>query len=360
MRRVALAVCLVAFPLASAAGGGALAQTAPLSCGDTITVDTTLDRDLTGCRSNGVVIGADNITLDLNGHTISGDGKPVRRCPRRQPCDMGVFNDRHDGVTVRNGSLRGFAVGVLVGGVRGNRLVGLSSSRNQFFGYVIADSSRTAIRDSSGNDNPRPDGDGLGVFMSHDLRIVHNSFRRNGQIGIHIEDSTDNLIQGNEFVHNGDFGIFVQADGNQVRGNRCVRNGTGILVGPGSRNVIAGNRVSGGGEGIAIEKGRGNVVARNVVARTRHSGIRLGIGDPPIGSTRTVVRRNVVIASGEDGFWVAESDRRALLIGNVARRSGDDSFDIDSRSARLTRNIAWGAPVRLPSSGDARLSVRAR
>jgi hypothetical protein len=65
-----------------------------LECGDTITADTTLERDLTGCPSNGIVIGADGVTLDLNGHTISGDGKPVRRCPRRQPCDLGIFNDR--------------------------------------------------------------------------------------------------------------------------------------------------------------------------------------------------------------------------------------------------------------------------
>ncbi|HEX6158730.1 MAG TPA: hypothetical protein VF111_01105, partial [Thermoanaerobaculia bacterium] len=105
MRRIALATCLLAFPLASAAGGGVVAQTAPLSCGDTIMVDTTLDRDLTECRSNGIVIGADGITLDLGGHTISGDGKLVRRCPRRQICDAGIANDGHDGVTVRNGSV---------------------------------------------------------------------------------------------------------------------------------------------------------------------------------------------------------------------------------------------------------------
>jgi parallel beta-helix repeat protein len=316
---------------------------AGLECGDTITADTTLDRDLTGCPSNGLLIGADDITLDLNGHTISGDGKPVRRCPRRQPCDFGVLNERHDGVTVRNGSLRGFGVGVLIGGVRDNRLVELSSSRNQYFGYVIADSSRSVIRDSSATDNPRPDGDGLGVFVSHDLRIVGNEFRRNGQIGIHIEKSTGNLIKGNEFVDNGDFGIFVQANGNQIRGNRCVRGGAGILVGPGSRNVIAGNRVSRSEEGIAIEKGRGNVVVRNVVAHTRHSGISLGIGDPPIGSTDTLVRGNLVTAAGTDGFLVAKNDRNALLRGNTARRSGDDGFDINSRSARLIGNRAVGS-----------------
>ena len=289
------------------------------------------------------MIGADNITLDLNGHTISGDGKLVRRCPRRQICDVGVANDDRSGVTVRNGSVRGFAIGVGVVRVRDNRLVKLTSSHNQWFGFLIGNSSGTALRDSTAKENPRPDGDGLGVFFSHDLRIVGNEFRRNGQIGIHLEKSTGNLVKGNEFVDNGDFGVFVQADGNQVRGNHCVRNGTGILVGPGSRNVIAGNRVSRGGEGIAIEKGRGNVVVRNVVARTRKSGIRLGIGEPPIGSTRTLVRGNLVTAAGRDGFLVAKSDRGARLRGNTARHSGDDGFDVNSRSARLQHNRALGS-----------------
>ena len=118
---------------------------------------------------------------------------------------------------------------------------------------------------------------------------------------------------------------------------------TGIIVGPGSRNVIAGNRISGGGEGIAIEKGRDNRVVRNVVVRTRKSGIRLGIGDPPIGSTSTLVRGNLVVSAGRDGFLVAKHDRGSLLVRNTARRSGDDGFDINSPSARLIGNLALGS-----------------
>jgi parallel beta-helix repeat protein len=337
--RVLPVVALLALSGVTAAAG----QSPPpgLGCGDTITADTTLDRDLTDCPSNGIIIGADDITLDLNGHTISGDGKPVRRCPRRQPCDLGVFNDRHDGVTVRNGSLRGFAVGVLIGGVRGNRLEELSSSRNQFFGYVIADSSRSTIRRSSGNDNLEPDGDGLGVFGSHDLRIVRNSFRRNAQPGVHIESSRENLFKANAVVANDDFGILLEGDRNQVRGNRFARNGVAaIQLGPGSRNVIAGNRIRGDGEGIGIEKSRATVVVRNVIRGVRHDGIRLGMWDPQIGSTRTLVRGNLVVGSGRDGFRVAQLDVDALLVGNVARRSGDDGFDIDSPSARLRDNRA--------------------
>ena len=47
-----------------------------VSCGDTITTDTTLDHNLVNCPNNGIIIGANNITLDLNYHTIDSDGTP--------------------------------------------------------------------------------------------------------------------------------------------------------------------------------------------------------------------------------------------------------------------------------------------
>jgi hypothetical protein len=50
------------------------AKVVQVSCAETITSDATLDSDLVGCPSNGIVIGADNVTLDLNGHTIAGNG----------------------------------------------------------------------------------------------------------------------------------------------------------------------------------------------------------------------------------------------------------------------------------------------
>ena len=47
-----------------------------VACGDTITADTTLDTDLVNCPNHGIVIAADNITLDLNAHLVDGDGTP--------------------------------------------------------------------------------------------------------------------------------------------------------------------------------------------------------------------------------------------------------------------------------------------
>jgi parallel beta-helix repeat protein len=320
--------------------GAQSAKAVQVSCGETITVDTTLESDLIDCPSNGIVIGADDITLDLNGHTVDGNGKPVKKCPKNEPCDIGLVNDGHDGVTMSNGSVREFGTGVFVGRARHNRVLGIASSRNDFFGIVLAESARSLVRDSSGSNNPAPDGDGLGLFGSHDIRILNNSFRRNAQLGIHVVDSSDNLIKGSLFFRNGDFGILMEGERNQVRGNRCVRNGTCVIVAPGNRNVIARNRLSRDGSGIGIEKGRGNLVAGNVVVGARRQGIYLGLNEPAIGGVGTVVRGNVVRGSGADAFTVRKADDRSLLKGNIARGAGDDGFDIENASTKLTGNRA--------------------
>ena len=77
---VAVLVAVVAAAGAMALGGGR-ALASHVSCGDTITADTTLDSDLLDCPNNGIVIGADDVTLDLNGHTVAGDGDPVQELP---------------------------------------------------------------------------------------------------------------------------------------------------------------------------------------------------------------------------------------------------------------------------------------
>jgi parallel beta-helix repeat protein len=310
-----------------------------VSCGDTIVADTILDRDLVDCPSNGIVIGADNITLDLNGHTITGDGERFKGCGSREFCDTGVVNDGHDGITLRDGSVRGFFAGVFVGKARDNRVLRVSSSGNKYFGFVIAESVRSVVRDSSGNNNPVPDGDGIGVFASRHLRIVNNSFRRN-DLGMHVKDSTDIRIEGNRFERNAHMGIVMEADRNEVRGNHCARNRDHCIAVGGSRNVIVGNRANRDNAGIAIDEGRSNVVARNVVLRARRDGIRLGWVDPPIGGIATVIRSNVVRDSGRDAFVVSRYDRHSVLRGNLAIAAGDDGFDVNSPSAKLRNNRA--------------------
>jgi parallel beta-helix repeat protein len=314
------------------------ASASHVSCGDEITADTTLDSDLIDCPNNGVVIGADDITLDLDGHLIDGDGTEAAGCdPETEPCDVGVANDGHDGVIVRDGSVREFGVGVLVGGARKNRVVKISSTGHIFFGVVVGGSSRSVIRRSSLSRNIAPEGDGIGVFDSDRIRIVRNKIRRNPGPGIHLFDSNKNLVKRNAFSRNGPAISMEQASRNVVRRNR-VTQGAGIIVAPGNRNVIARNRVSRALDSISVDKGQGNRLVGNVVGRAREVGIRLGF--PGFGGANNVLRGNLVKGSGTDGFQVSTKDKGSLLKRNVARHNGDDGFDVESDSARLTRNHA--------------------
>jgi parallel beta-helix repeat protein len=338
-RLVLLAAALATAVAGFMAFGGSSADAAKVGCGAKITKDTTLHKDLVNCPNNGILIGADGITLDLNGHLIDGDGTPASGCnPRKEFCDVGVGDEGHDRVTVMHGSVREFGIGAVASRASHARLLDLSASNNGGAGLGFDHVAGGLVKHSSGSGNGF-----VGWFLvtgSDHARVLHNSFRHNGEHGILVDHSSHSLIQANVIARNREEGLLMEGGhGFRVQGNRVRRNGGGITLGPGSGNVIAGNRVLRGRDGIRIEKGHGNRVAHNVVVRTRN-GIRLGIRHPFLGGGRNVVRRNLVRDSRADGFLVNKKDGHSLLKHNVAKHSGDDGFDIRSRTAKLTGNRA--------------------
>jgi parallel beta-helix repeat protein len=126
------------------------------------------------------VIGADDVTLDLNGHTLSGDGTPAAGCdPETELCDVGVLNDGHDGVTIKGGTVTDFGFGLLVLKAKRNRLRDLSAIKNAFEGILIFRSARSRVRHSTasrnGVGNSRP---GIALIASHHNRINETRCRK--------------------------------------------------------------------------------------------------------------------------------------------------------------------------------------
>lgn len=145
-----------------------------MSCGQTITSDTIVGNDLTNCPGDGLRIGADAITLDLDGHTIDGDG-PVSG---EGDGDVGIANGfspnggdlpSFDGVTVRNGTIRQFESGVSFytpgGDIEGGLIAGLSL-----------------------------EGGGIGLFFATDVRVEQNVLTG---AGIGLDMSSRNRVTGN-------------------------------------------------------------------------------------------------------------------------------------------------------------------
>ncbi|HEX2370889.1 MAG TPA: right-handed parallel beta-helix repeat-containing protein [Acidimicrobiia bacterium] len=322
----------------------------PLSCGDVVTVDTVLHADLIDCPDNGLVIGADGVRIDLNGHRISGDSALNEQCVPDDVCDVGIVNSAgYDGTVVENGLLRDFALGVLVIGASDNRLSHVRVSRSLFSGVVVVEASRTRIQHSTVTANGlTTDQAGIAVFASRGTRIDYDVVSGNGDIGLFAVEGTDSSrIAHSVFSDNFEAGVILEGSGNRVVKNRFRRNGDGLVV-TGDGNVIRANHVTdtlgcGGecGNAISFEGGSNNLVEGNLIERT-FWGIRL---DAFTGlALDTVVRSNHVRDASMDGIVVdlnqAGPVTGTLLDRNRVTRSGDDGIDVNAEDTTLMRNVA--------------------
>jgi parallel beta-helix repeat protein len=294
-----LAVLIGAGTSTARATGGVAAS--HVSCGQTITTDTKLDSDLVNCPNNGIVIGADNITLDLNGHVIDGDGTEFSACPTDEPCDTGVVDLGHSGVTIKGGTVREFGLGALVVGATDSRVTGLALSNNLFLGLIVADSSRSEIdRIAASKNGLTTDQAGIGVFDSRELVITRNAVFENGDIGMFIVGLDDSRFEANSLSSNPEAGVILEGSGNEVTHNR-VSDGQDALIVFGDANTVARNWLSGTGTcpgecglGVSLEGGADNVIEGNAVLRFHQAGIRIASFDPEVPTVGNTVRRNLI------------------------------------------------------------------
>jgi parallel beta-helix repeat protein len=303
VRRIVVATLptLLAVPIWTTAASGAV-----LSCGQTITQSTVLENDLTGCTNNGIVIGVDNITLDLNGHTVAGTPNTGDQA--------GVALVGRSGVTVKNGSVRAFDVGVVIEGGSGNTVQAVQAIGNIAF-------------ETTPN---RRGGDGIAILSSRNNRIVNNSTINNGPYsGIGIYSAIDSAhARATGGVSSGNV-----IDSNIVQGNIQARtpnnvvnnDNIGIRLEPGNTaNSILNNRVDGNGlDGITLFQGntfttvRGNVVTGNGFYRQtarRGNGIGLQIG----GANDNLVENNVSTRNADNGISIRNGSLRNTVRNNTA------------------------------------------
>ncbi len=289
-------------------------------CGSTITQNTTLTSDMT-CPGDGLFIGASNVTLNLNGHTITGPGPNVRPSPNQIYSGVNVLFGR-TGVTVTNGTIRGFTIGATTQvNANGNRLSSLRLVSNgqgiltQFNPSTGAASNHNLIHDntiegSTGANGPAVllQGDGhnfqtnivrnnqnSGVTLTGDANTVSgNDILANTFLGIELQggsaSSADrNSILTNRITANHATGVAVNGDENRVSGNTLTDNrGNGINVGGPSaprrwvNNRIESNSLSGTGRPDQQFPAIGLFAAQSThVASNRIVGIRRGAGISP-------------------------------------------------------------------------------
>lgn len=342
------------------AQGGAV-----VGCGAVVTTDTTLTTDLLGCAGDGLVIGADGITLDLNGHLVSGDAV-------EDPSEVGIRVSGHHSVHVTNGAVQGFWRGVVfdsspsgvatsitvrqmtrrgivfVNGSDGAQVVGNVSADNQASGIAIVTSDGARV---SNNQSLRNIG-GAGVRLegATNATVSHNVLNDN-TFGVQMEDAVGNRVVDNTISRAEFAGVVMDfSDGNLVDRNHIHRSGSGVLLG-GDYNVITANQIlhSVTPDGIGIQLGgKRNLIARNTVIDSVRYGIEVddfGDHSPVVGN---VLRDNVVNGAGEGIAVGPEAGGvvlNTLVEGNRVTGAVDDGIQLVGPSTGLdtstvTRNVA--------------------
>ena len=251
------ALLLLSSGIVAAAGP---ASAAHVTCGQTIMVSTALDGNVGPCAT-GIVIGADNVTLDMNGFTISGNPGAGE--------GPGISVFERTGVTVRNGTVTQFDAGVAIERGSGNTVHNMQLVGNR----------------SAGSDY----GDGVALFRSNNNRITGNQVRNNGPYsGIGLIGSAFNVIDGNKITDN----------------NQSANNTAGIRLenGPPSNdNIVTNNLVTTSGTfGIQVFAGGSrNVIRFNQAITSRLDGIVIFAG-----GRDNIVEQNSTRSNGQDGISV--------------------------------------------------------
>ena len=269
------AIALTAVSPEAGAGGG----TPITSCGQTVTTNAFLTKDLYCPGSHGVIVGADGITIDLKGFTLRGDRKGGM---------YGIDDvDGFDEVTIRNGAVRNFDVGVWMdAGADGTGVSSLIASGNLGRGiWIVGDSARIESSTASGNG-----GNGIRIVgASSETRSSTAS--GNGNIGISIVLGDSAKIQSSTASGNASYGIAVFGGSVTIQSSTASGNGDdGIHVEGNSTNVKSSTAAGNVLNGIEVQ-GNGTTIQSSTASGNGSEGI-YAYGDA------TIVNRNRATANG--------------------------------------------------------------
>jgi len=193
-------------------------------CEMRVTESFTLANDME-CEKDALVVVADNVTVDLGGHTLTGPGMGAQTWPQPNLDSVGVRVGGHTDVTVRNGKTVAFSTGVYFIDMESSAIENITTHRNRFGLYVHA-SKKITVKGSDvqfniyglhlqnsdecilqGNLLARqtynsPGGYGLYMYSSRNNRIFENTIDTNVNWGIWFSDARDNVIYHNNIVGN--------------------------------------------------------------------------------------------------------------------------------------------------------------
>ena len=170
------------------------------SCGQVITQNVVLTSNLNCAETDGLIVNAGDIVIDLNGHTISG---PDIDSDTQTSSKVGIMIPNVNNVVVQDGTIEGFQAGVLMTGSQNVEVKGMVIKNNQ-----------------------------IGLFSTGASIVnAHLSIIMNNQIGIAGHSTQQSTFEDNIIFQNTLAGItLVNSDNSVVTLNSITESGNGLYI----------------------------------------------------------------------------------------------------------------------------------
>jgi parallel beta-helix repeat protein len=320
VRPFVVAALLIAVP--AVRGGPPDAQAA---CGDTVIGTLTLEADL-DCTGSGLIVGADGVTIDLNGFTIEGDNGEG---------DVGIDNGGgFDDLKIEDGTVSGFGEGVSIGGDAENtKITGVTAFGCSGDGFDLNDSRDGTIKDCVANGNTN-NGFSVGTGATGN-KIEKTVALSNGGIGFEIK-GTGNTLKKVDAVLNTQ-GIALLGTGNTVSGCTAHNNAnTGVFA------MADGNRISkceatgNNNRGIDVRSADGVTVEKSAANGNAQEGILVSAG-----SSGAIVKKNDALGNELNGILIEDDCSNALVDGNTVSANHTDGIESENATATIKKNEAF-------------------
>jgi parallel beta-helix repeat protein len=233
------------------------ATTQPLaispSCGQVITQNVVLTSNLNCAETDGLIVNAGNIVIDLNGHTISGpdidsDTKTSRK--------VGIMIPNVNNVVVQDGTIEGFQAGILMTGSQNVEVKGMVVKNNQIGLFSTGSSIVNAHLSIIMNNQI-----GIAGHSTQQSTIEDNIIFQNTLAGVTLVNSDNSVITLNSITESGN-GLYVdnQSNQNNVNFNNVllntidVNNANGLPVNTNGNTYDQNNCMTANPSGICIGK----------------------------------------------------------------------------------------------------------
>ena len=186
--------------------------TSTAACGQVVEGLVELNSNL-NCNGDGLIIGGDDTTIRLNGHTIMGPGPDSSK--------VGVSVGNQDGVRIEGpGTIEQFQAGILASGAEGTVITSLILENNQIAIFSTGTEGLQAMQNIITRNSI-----GMASHSSNGLELRENLLTSNVLAGITFVATGESLVSTNNVIES-ENGIFIdpQSSDNRIESNNVLRN----------------------------------------------------------------------------------------------------------------------------------------